>query len=145
MVKIDESTVGAWVSLVKAHRIAFGGIEDALKKADFPPLAWYDVLLELRREPKGLRLQDLESRTLLAQYNLSRLADRLEAEGYLQKEVDPRDARGRVLTLTAEGRSLLKSMWPVYAKAIEQAIGTKINQTEAASLSKLLKKIAVRG
>ena len=77
MEHVDETTVDVWVNLVKAHRGAFAGVEMTLKAADCPPLEWYDALLELRRAPEGLRLQALEARMLLAQYNVSRLADRL--------------------------------------------------------------------
>lgn len=141
MTKNDDTTIAAWVSLVRAHRAAFAQVETSLKDAGFPPLAWYDALLELCREPKGLRLQDMESRMLLPQYNISRLADRLAAESLVKKEVDPCDARSRVLTITGEGRELLKSMWPVYAKGIEKAIGIKLNHDEAVAISKLLKKV----
>jgi hypothetical protein len=48
-------------------------IEGDLKLARLPPLLWYDVLLELVREPgERLRHRDLHRRMLLAKYNLQR-------------------------------------------------------------------------
>lgn len=138
----DETTILAWVRLVRAHRVAFGGVEAALKAACLPPLAWYDALLELKRSPTGLRAQDLESRTLLPQYNVSRLVDRLERAGYLMRKVDPDDRRSRILTLTSSGRDLLRRMWPVYAGAIQTQLGSRLTPDEARTLEQLLAKIA---
>ena len=77
----SEETVTAWARLVRAEQTVLGRIEAALKAADLPPLSWYDVLLELGRAEDGrLRPLELERRTLLAQYNASRLIDRMEKE-----------------------------------------------------------------
>ena len=53
-------------------------VEAAVKAKGYPPLAWYDVLLELSREGgRRLRPVELEKELLVAQYNLSRLLDRM--------------------------------------------------------------------
>ena len=75
----SDAAVKAWIRLMRARETVLGAIERDLKAADCPPLAWYDVLLELVRAPQGrLRPFEIEKETLLAQYNLSRLLDRLE-------------------------------------------------------------------
>lgn len=139
-----ETTVAAWTRILLAHRTALGGVEAALKGAGLPPLSWYDALLELRKERSGVRLQELEARLLLPQYNVSRLADRLEAAGYAQKTADREDGRGRVLKITRDGRAMLKRMWPVYGLAIEEFVGARLTRQEAAQLSALLAKIIER-
>ena len=52
--KPGGTMIRAWARLMKAQRVALGSIEEALKSAGFPPLAWYDALLEL--EHAGARL-----------------------------------------------------------------------------------------
>ena len=53
-------------------------VEQELKKAGFPPLAWYDALVELSRAPSGeMRPVELEKQMLIPQYSTSRLIDRL--------------------------------------------------------------------
>ncbi|MGZ2382906.1 DNA-binding MarR family transcriptional regulator [Rhizobium brockwellii] len=70
-----------------------------------PPLAWYDVLWELARSQDGmLRPYEIEERTLLAQYNLSRLIDRLEKESLVRREAFAEDGRGRWVVITDAGR-----------------------------------------
>lgn len=142
MSKPDDQTIAAWAMLLRAHRTAFEGVEAALKAAGLPPLAWYDALLELRKARGPLRLQALEARLLLPQYNISRIADRLADAGYAEKSVDPADGRGRMLAITRQGRGVLKRMWPVYAGAIEAHMGAHLTPAEAARLAALLTRIA---
>jgi DNA-binding MarR family transcriptional regulator len=138
----SKQVVLAWARLLKAERLALGRVEAALKQARLPPLAWYDVLLELDRAGEtGLRPFELERALLLAQYNLSRLLDRIEHEGLIDRAPCPQDGRGQVLHLTANGRSMRNAMWPVYAQAIEAALGSCLDETEAETLSALLARI----
>jgi DNA-binding MarR family transcriptional regulator len=116
-------------------------VEAELKAAGFPPLAWYDVLLELSRAQEGLRPFALEQELLLAQYNISRLLDRLERAGYLERRACPEDGRGQLVVITAPGRTLVKRMWPTYRAAIAHHVGAKLSEDEAARLAMLLGKL----
>lgn len=138
----SDAAVRAWTRLVRARDRVLGGIEAELKAAGFPPLAWYDVLLELRRAaPAGLRPFQLEARMLLPQYGVSRLADRIEAAGYLRRTPAPEDGRGQVLRISPAGRRLLARMWPAYAAAIERHLGARLPEAEAAALAGLLERL----
>src|SRR3954463_14168205 len=128
----SEETVTAWSRLVRAEQIVLGHIEAELKAAGFPPLSWYDVLLELGRTEDGrLRPVELERRTLLAQYNASRLIDRMEKSGLVAREATPEDGRGQFVTITAEGRDMQRRMWKVYGPAIACHVGAKLQPDEA--------------
>src|SRR6476646_3170698 len=103
----SEAVTRAWVRLMRARDAVLGAIERDLKAAGLPPLAWYDVLWELVRAPDGrLRPLEIERETLLAQYNLSRLLDRLEKAGLIAREPCPDDARGQWVVLTEKGRAI---------------------------------------
>src|SRR5688572_19263494 len=115
----SEDTVTAWARLVRAEQTVLGKIEAELKAAGFPPLSWYDILLELSRAETGrLRPLELEHRTLLAQYNASRLFDRMEKAGLVERLPHPEDGRGQLVAITAEGRALQKRIWRIYGPAI---------------------------
>jgi len=137
--KPAEATIRAWARLMKAQHRALGSVESALKAAGLPPLAWYDVLLETERAGKdGLRPFELERAMLLAQYNLSRLVDRIEAAGYVERRPCVDDGRGHLIAITDAGRAVRRRMWPVYARAIEAAVGQRLSGRQAAMLSELL-------
>src|SRR3954463_14482799 len=138
----SEETVTAWSRLVRAEQIVLGHIEAELKAAGLPPLSWYDVLLELARAENGkLRPLELERRTLLAQYNASRLIDRMEKAGLVERLPHPEDGRGQLVAITAEGRALQKRIWKVYGPAIARHVGQKLRIAEAAELARLLEKL----
>jgi len=133
----SDAAVLAWARLMRAHGAALGTGEQALKAAGLPPLEWYDVLLELERAGPS-RPRDLQSRLLFAQYNLSRLLDRMASAGAVERRSCPDDRRGLVVAITAEGRNLRRRMWPVDAEAIQAAVGAKMSEDEAAALAGLL-------
>jgi DNA-binding MarR family transcriptional regulator len=137
-----ESVVRAWARLERAHRAALATVEGRLKAAGLPPLAWYDVLLELERAGEtGLRPFELQKAMLFAQYNLSRLIDRMSAKAYVARTASEEDGRGQVLTITKAGRALRRKIWPVYAAAIEAAAGVHLSDPEARTLGDLLAKL----
>ncbi len=133
----------AWINLMRAQQRVLGAIERDFKDAGMPPLGWYDVLWELARAQDGrLRPFEIEERTLLAQYNLSRLIDRLEKEGLVERRTFDDDGRGRWVVMTEKGRSLREAMWEVYARSIARHVGAKLPQADAAQLARLLSKLA---
>lgn len=139
MIAPSESVIRAWARLERAHRATQSTVEARLKKAGLPQLAWYGALLELERAGgAGLRPFELQNEILFAQYNLSRLVDRLAAAGYVARAASEEDGRGQVLTITKAGRALRRRMWPVYAAAIEDAVGRHFSEVEAGMLSDLL-------
>jgi DNA-binding MarR family transcriptional regulator len=114
-----------------------------LKAASLPPLSWYDVLLETERAGReGLRPFELERAMLLAQYNLSRLVDRMAAAGLVERRPCDDDGRGHRVAVTEAGRAMRRRMWPVYARAIEQAVGRHVTAREARTLGDLLGSLA---
>ena len=138
----SDEVVTAWARLVRVEQALLDRIESELKAAGFPPLARYDVLLELGRAENGrLRPVELERRTLLAQYNASRLIDRLEKEGLVTRTAHPEDGRGQWVAITADGRALQKRMWKVYGAAIACHVGAKLSRAEAVQLAELLAKL----
>jgi DNA-binding MarR family transcriptional regulator len=135
----SEIVVRAWARLMKAQQLALAAIERELKEAGLPPLVWYDVLLEVERAGNdGSRPFELERAMLLAQYNLSRLIDRIERAGYLERRTCEDDGRGQLIVITDRGKAIRRKMWPVYARAIESSVGTNLSAKQAAALDDLL-------
>jgi DNA-binding MarR family transcriptional regulator len=117
-------------------------VEGDLKAAGFPPLAWYDALLELRRvEPEGLRQFELQRHMLLAQYNMSRLIDRLVEARLVRRQPCPQDGRGQVIYITEKGRALIDAMWPAYRAAIAAHFGDRLDERQAEVLAGILESL----
>jgi DNA-binding MarR family transcriptional regulator len=141
----SEGAADVWIALMRAQQTALLKIERAFREADLPSLAWYDVLWELERAgDAGLRPFEIEARRLVAQSNISRLIDRLEEERHVARRPCEEDGRGQRVVITASGREMRRRMWPVYAKALREAVGQRVSEREAATLESLLKKLVDR-
>ena len=138
----SAAVIKAWGRLIRAERIVVGRIEAELKRAGFPSLHWYDVLLELKRGPEGrLTPREIEEAGLFEQYNLSRLLDRMEAEGLVRRIPYPGDKRRQLVEITEAGKALQERMWGVYGAALNRFIGAKLTDKEAGQLAALLLKL----
>jgi DNA-binding MarR family transcriptional regulator len=139
--RIDK-VLQVWVRLIRAHDKILRKVEAAVKAKGMPPIAWYDVLLELSRGGgRKLRPVELEKELLVAQYNLSRLLDRMEKAGLVERTVCQGDGRGQMIALTPAGRAMQKRVWPVYRDAIEAHVAPDLAERELEQLAKLLSSI----
>ena len=139
-----EATIAAWTRLMRAQHTVLSAIERALKAKTMPPLAWYDVLLELEGAPEGLRPFELEPRLLLPQYSLSRLIDRMVEADLVKRRPSADDKRGHTLLITPAGRRKRQEMWPIYAQAIQRAVGDRIDEQQGSMLAALLERLIDR-
>lgn len=138
----SELTITAWARMLRASQRCTEQVEVALKRADLPPLAWYDVLLELYRAgDDGLRQFELAKKMLLPKHNLSRLIDRLQGKQLAQRYLCEEDGRGNVVSITDSGKTLLRRMWPVYAAEITSLMADKLDNAEQKQLAGLLEKL----
>jgi DNA-binding MarR family transcriptional regulator len=119
--QISEDQLAAWRSFLRAHGTMLRRIARDLEEAGLPPLSWYDVLAALRDAPgKRLRQVEVAERVLLSHSGLSRLVDRMESDGVVQRAACPADRRSYHVELTEHGEEMLERMWPVYARGVAE-------------------------
>jgi DNA-binding MarR family transcriptional regulator len=139
--RLSDTVTRAWVRLVRARHAVVSAVEADGKAAGALPMEWYDVLWDLERHAEGVRPFELEQRLLFAQYNLSRLIDRLVDAGLVKRVACPTDKRGHMLLITEAGRKQRKATWPHYARAVNEHLGAKLSEAEAEKLAALLGKL----
>jgi DNA-binding MarR family transcriptional regulator len=101
-----------------------------------------NVLWVLENSEHGqLRSHELAERVVAARYNLTRLADRLEREGFISREPCAEDRRGAWCVITPAGRALRKRMWPIYEAQVNACFGDLITQEEAVIMDGALEKV----
>ena len=137
-----DTVMLAWVRIIRAQTRVVANVEAALKAKAYPPLAWYDVLLELSRGGgRKLRPVELEKELLVAQYNLSRLIDRMADAGLVLREPCDGDGRGQMIALTPKGKAMQKEMWPHIREIVMNEM-TVLRDPDIEKLSKLLNPLA---
>jgi len=117
--RLDSDELAAWRAFLRAHSTMLRRIGRDLEDAGLPPLSWYDVLAALRdAEGQRLRQVELAERVLLSNSGLSRLVDRIERAGLVERVRCPTDRRSFHVALTDSGAEMLERMWPVYMRGI---------------------------
>ncbi|MEM7746189.1 MAG: MarR family winged helix-turn-helix transcriptional regulator [Pseudomonadota bacterium] len=139
---LTTRTIESWTRLMRVSRAVMSAVEEDLKAAGLPSPLWYDTLLELSREAEGVRPYVLRERLMIPQYGVSRLIDRLVAEGLVLRKPCPEDGRGQVLSATDAGLELLDDMWPVYRDAIAGRFADKLGQDDLSTLGSILDRLA---
>lgn len=138
----DDPALKLWPLMLKAHALLMDKIQSDLRAMDWPSLEWYDLLWTLEQaDGQRLRMNELADRVLLTRSNLTRLVDKLEEAGYIERHLCSEDRRGFYALLTKQGQEIRKRMWPDYAKSIQQHMAEAINVREAEGLAKVFAKL----
>jgi DNA-binding MarR family transcriptional regulator len=102
----------------------------------------YDVLFTLSRAPEeGLRLHELNLDVLISQPSLSRMVDRLEAQGLVAKKPSAGDRRGLLITLTPAGARLQKTIGRKHVEGIRAYVEPALTLDELRTLEHLCTKL----
>lgn len=132
----------AWARFVVAQALLAERIEAAFANAGLPSLDWYDVLWVLESAEHGrLRMADLAHKAVVSRSNVTRLADRLEKAGLVERANCPVDGRGTVCAITAKGRALRTRMWTVYRRQIDALFGEHLTAREAEEMAKVFERM----
>ena len=133
MARIDDDTLNAWRGFLNAHAQITRRISRDLAEADLPDLTWYDLLWALYRQPsRALRVNELAREVVLSPTAMSRFVDRVENAGYVRREPDPDDRRALQIVVTDAGVDLVRRMWPIYARGIEEHFAAHLGRSPAA-------------
>src|SRR5690348_16293996 len=109
--ELTELEDAAWRGFLLTHDRLWRALEAGLAALDVS-MAEYSVLALLGEAgPKGMRMSDLAERRLMSTGGFTRLADRLERRGLMQRRRSAVDGRSIEAALTSEGRSLLRKAW----------------------------------
>jgi len=100
----DEAVKAAWHALISAKVASWNALERELGESHGLGVSDFEVLDYLASKPEGCRAQSLADAVHLSQSALSRLADRLERHGLVQRNNCSDDRRGINLILTDAGQ-----------------------------------------
>jgi DNA-binding MarR family transcriptional regulator len=138
---LDPSPIGIVGRVSRLARELEARLEPVYKAHGLEP-GWHDVLATLRRSGPEYRLRptDLTNATMLTSSGTTKRLDKLEREGLIQREADPGDRRGTLITLTAAGRELIDSVTAAHLTN-EKRLLEALNAGEQGQLADLLRKL----
>ena len=92
------------VLLERARRRVFANVLARFQREGFPDLREAHGAVFVFLPDSGARLTDLAHRARITKQSMGELVRELEVLGYLERQVDPADARARIITFTERGR-----------------------------------------
>jgi DNA-binding MarR family transcriptional regulator len=142
-VGLDAVHMAAWRSFIEAHSRVLSRLARELQEEESLPLAWYDVLVQLSEaDDHSLRMQDLADRVLLSQSGLTRLVDRLQRAGLVERVRCAEDGRGLFARLTPDGLEALRRTYPTHLRGVREWFADALTTEEAELLARALSRIA---
>lgn len=106
----DHQALRAWLRLLATTNLIEGHVRRRLHEQFQITLPRFDLLAQLYREPRGLKMGELSRRMMVTGGNVTGVAAPLVRDGLIARRQDPRDGRASYLTLTDAGRSQFRTM-----------------------------------
>lgn len=128
--------LAAWRGLLRVHAHLVGELDAQLKAEHGLPLSSYEVLLTLANAEDGeLRMSEIADSVLLSRSGLTRLVDRLEAEGLIERRVCPTDRRGAYARLTPAGRERFEAARRTHLAGVRSRFLDKLSEEDLRRLA----------
>jgi DNA-binding MarR family transcriptional regulator len=119
--ELKPAELRAWRAFLDAQSRVLRRLEADLITADRMTLAEFDVLIQLRLARDGqLRMTDLSERVRLSPSGITRLVDRLAAQGLVKRGHCKSDRRGTWAILTAGGRARVDRARPSHLRSVRE-------------------------
>ena len=119
-----DELLDRWSDLEAQHAKIREALEHALQRQHRLSLTEYEVLRRLTDSPEGnRRIQELAEEIHLSQSALSRLVQRLEDDGYVNRAVCDHDRRGVFACVTDEGRKAQSEARPTHVSVLAETLG----------------------
>jgi DNA-binding MarR family transcriptional regulator len=123
LVRVETRLYNAVAERVKAHAgVGAGHFE----------------LLRYVRDNSAARVADLAAAFAIGVGTSSKIVDRLEKEGWLERRPNPANRRSSLLALTPAGESVVSRAEPAWQAAIEELLGAVVTPDELTALARTL-------
>lgn len=143
---LADGRITTFGRLVEAYALLTKTLDDEMEAAVGIPLLWYGVLLHLGRSPGGFRpMSELVAATAFTSGGVTRLVDRIEQAGYVERRPCPNDRRVTYVGLTERGQKLLERASAVHVRGIQEHLVDVLDAAEVAQLDAILAKVVQRG
>lgn len=141
-VNLAPAELGAWRGMLRVHAALIKQLDAELERSHGISLSSYEVLIALADAPDNrLRMAELADHALLSRSGMTRLVDRLQKDGLIERARCECDARGSFATLTDKGRRLLAEARPTHLAGVRRRFLGKLDPDELASLAEIWEKL----
>jgi DNA-binding MarR family transcriptional regulator len=134
--ELSLAELAAWRGFLRVHAALAKQLDAELAAEHDLPLSSYEVLITLQAAPgHRCRMAELADRVLLSRSGTTRLVDRLEREGLLERDTCSDDGRGTYAVLTDAGEELLARARPTHLAGVRERFVRHFAAEELATLA----------
>jgi MarR family transcriptional regulator, multiple antibiotic resistance protein MarR len=130
--KIDLDTI--FTDLVRVETRLYNAVEQRVR-AEASVAAGHFELLRYVRDHPDARVADLASAFAIGVGTTSKIVDRMEKQGLMERRPNPANRRSSLLALTPAGESAVSRAEPAWQAAIEEILGGAVTPDELTALS----------
>ena len=140
---LTERELRAWKGFLRVHALVTKDLDAELERVHGMSLSSYEVLLHLTHADEGrMRMSELADSVILSRSGLTRLVDRLEREGLIQRCSCPSDARGFNACLTDAGRERFTAAQETHLDGVRRLFVSRLDPAQLDALGDAWDRIA---
>jgi len=133
----------AYGHLVGAHATLTRRLSALLEEEHGLTMSEYEVLFLLaRQDDHSMRRIDLSREVRLSPSGITRMLDRLETTGLVEKGSCASDARVTYAVLTDAGMKKLRDCAPIHQAEVDRVLGERLSDEEVETLGRLLERLS---
>jgi DNA-binding MarR family transcriptional regulator len=137
-----DTRLAAWSTFLRAHAHVVRELERELQSEQQLALTDYDVLIQLSQaDDRRLRMSELADRLLLSRSGVTRLVDRLVADGLVERATCESDRRGQWAALTDAGYDRLRAASPTHLRGIAEHFLDRLSTDDLRELDRMLDRV----
>lgn len=141
-----DPRLSAWQAFLLAHARVVRQLEQELQAEQQLALTDYDVLVQLATaDDRRLRMSELADRLLLSRSGVTRLVDRMVAEGLVERVSCESDRRGQWASLTDTGYRRLRAATPTHLRGVAEHFLDRLSPDELQGLEHMLDRVLASG
>lgn len=127
-----------WRRLLRYQRSAVSALDADLQTERSMSLEEYDVLFQLVDRGGSLRMSDLADAVLVTRSSCTRLVDRMERSGWVERRAVAEDRRAIEVAVTASGRASLRRAALTHVRGISERFVSRLDGRDLADLARIL-------
>ncbi len=141
----QDPRLGSWRSFLQAHARVARRLDEELRAEHDLSVAEYDALLNIAEAPgRRIRMRQLADRVVLSKSGVTRLIDRLVADGLVERSACETDARGAEAVLTDAGLRRLRSASRTHLRGIADHFIGVLDPRELEAVGRAMQTVAER-
>jgi len=136
----DHRALRLWLRLLTCSQLIERQVRSRLRERFGTTLPRFDLLSQLERHPRGLKMSELSRLLMVTGGNVTGIVDQLVKEGLVERVDDAEDRRAWRVTLTRAGDKAFAEMARAHEEWVIELLGG-LTRKESEALMQLLARL----